>query len=496
MPENLVAPVHLLVEFDADLENLFEIVLEIVKQLVHVAIADQDHLDVDVDRLGLQRGSAEREEHVDGLNLELAVIERALQRAPDAGFGQRVERVHHQEAAIGAEERPAAQIHEIGIPSAAIVVAAMNRAENVRVGGNRLEDHGTLFLLAMREDHIHAVDAEGIAIGAFRSRRAASLGRRLFVLAFAFLERIEIVENVVADFFEIFGNLRAGIFFLQLFDHAIDQHGSSFLLEIAHFAREFARERERAPVDDGEFLAELIVFAFEFLGGGAFELSFVHHLGDFLDRHHLAVEHRENFGQRDRAHLHAAERKLVARDAAREIVHQFLFAQREALDDARFLALERLAFENLWNAPAQEVDSRLDFLAEGVGLAARQRQQARTVGILEVVHVAAVGRGLRLGMHLLDHAHDHAAAAGAGKAADEEVVAGSGQLDAHAQGAQRAVLPEIVRGGLDVGRRFKRNASGIAAPAQFLRRQPVVIRLRFGVLGHSVDYLPVRGPLL
>ncbi len=276
----------------------------------------------------------------------------------------------------------------------------------------------------------------------------------------------------MADLFEIFGNLRARIFFLELFDHAIDQHRRGFLLEVAHLAGEFARERERAPVDDREFLAELIVFAFEFLGGGAFELPLLHHLGDFLDGHHLAVEHGENFGQRDRAHLHAAERELVARDAAREIVHQFLFAQREALDDARFLALERLAFEDLRDAAAQEVDAGLDFLAERIGLAARQREQARPVGILEIVHVAAIRRGLGLRMHLLDHAHDHAAAAGAGKTADEKVVAGSGELDAHAQGAQRAVLAEVVRGGLDVGGRLERNARGIAAPAQFFRRQP------------------------
>ncbi len=117
------------------------------------------------------------------------------------------------------------------------------------------------------------------------------------------------------------------------------------------------------PVDDGEFLAELIVFALEFLGGGAFELALVHHLGDFLDRHHLAVENRENLRQRHRAHLHAAQRELLAGDAAREIVHQFLFAQGEALDDARFLALEGLAFEYLRDAAAQEVDSGLHFLS-------------------------------------------------------------------------------------------------------------------------------------
>ena len=199
------------------------------------------------------------------------------------------------------------------------------------------------------------------------------------------------------------------------------------------------------PVDDREFLPELIVLALEFLGGRVFQFPFLHHFRDFLDRDHLAFENGKNFRQRDRAHLHAAERELLARDPAREIVHQFFFAQRESLDDARFLPLEGLAFEDLRNAPAQKIDPGFDFFLERVRLAARQSQQARPVGILEVIYVAAVGSGLALRAQFLDHPNDHAAAAGAGKSADEEVVTGRGQLDAHAQGAQRAVLPEVVR---------------------------------------------------
>ena len=67
------------------------------------------------------------------LNFELGVIQGALERAPDAGFGQGVERVHDQEAAIGAQERAGAQIHEIGGPHAARIVAALDGAEKVGV---------------------------------------------------------------------------------------------------------------------------------------------------------------------------------------------------------------------------------------------------------------------------------------------------------------------------------------------------------------------------
>ncbi len=153
-----------------------------------------------------------------------------------------------------------------------------------------------------------------------------------------------------------------------------------FLFEVTEFAGEFARERQRLAVNDRKFLAELFVLAFDVFGDRAFEFAFVHHLGDVFDGHHLAFEHRENLGQRHGADLHVAQGKLFARDAPREIVHQFFFAYRVAVDDAALLALEGFALEHLRNAPAQKLDARLHILLEAVGLAARQREQAGAVG--------------------------------------------------------------------------------------------------------------------
>src|SRR6266705_7034654 len=76
--------------------------------------------------------------------------------------------------------------------------------------------------------------------------------------------------------------------------------------------------------------------------------------------------------------------------APREIVHQFLFAYREALDDPPLLPLKRFAFENLRNAAAQEIDSRLHVFFERIGLPARKGDQPRPVRQLEIVDVTAV----------------------------------------------------------------------------------------------------------
>ncbi len=255
--------------------------------------------DVDVDRLGLQRGGAERKEHFQRLNFQLGVIERALERAPHAGFGQRVKRVHDQETAVGAQQRAGAQIHEVRSPDAARIVAALDGAEKIGIGRRGLENDRRSVFFIVRQHHVHAVDAKRIALRcgrdagrAVRRRTAAGL-----LFAFALLEGFEIVENVVAHFLEIFGNQVAGIFFLQLLDEAVHQHGGRFLLEVAQFAGQFARKRERLAVDDGEFLAELLVLAFQILGDNRFQLAFVHHLRNVFDGHHLPIEHRENFRQ-------------------------------------------------------------------------------------------------------------------------------------------------------------------------------------------------------
>jgi hypothetical protein len=99
------------------------------------------------------------------------------------------------------------------------------------------------------------------------------------------------------------------------------------------------------------------------------------------------------------------------------------------------LPLEGLAFEHLGDAPPQKIDPGLNVFFEGIGLAAREGQQARAVGQLEIVDVAAVERFLGGRVKLLDHARDGAAAAGSCQAADKYVVARRGKFHAHFQGA-------------------------------------------------------------
>ena len=219
----------------------------------------------------------------------------------------------------------------------------------------------------------------------------------------------------------------------------------------------------------------------------------MHQLGNVFDRHHLPFEDRKNFRQRDGADLHVAQRKLFARDAPREVVHQFFFANREAVHDAALLPLERFAFEDLRNSAAQELDAALHVFLEVIGLSARQREQARPVRTLEIVDVAAIQRRFRRGMNLVDHVRDRAAAAGSGKTADKNVVSRRAQLDAHFQRAKGAFLADQIGDQFGFGRGFKRNRRGIAAPPQLFGRQSS--KQIYGFSGHRETFV-IPGALL
>ena len=88
LADDVVVHLHLFVELDAHLENLLELLFVGVEHFVKIAIADEDDLHSEVDRLGLERRGAEGKKQLHGLDFELGMIQRALECAPDAHFGR------------------------------------------------------------------------------------------------------------------------------------------------------------------------------------------------------------------------------------------------------------------------------------------------------------------------------------------------------------------------------------------------------------------------
>ncbi len=138
--DDAVAHGHFLVEFHAHLENFAKVFFILIQQLVQGAVADEDHFDVDIDGFRLLRASAKGIKHFQRLNLQPVVVQRALQRAPHADLRQRFQRIHDQEAAIGAEQRTAAQVHEVAAPAAARVIGALDGSEQIGVGWRGFKD--------------------------------------------------------------------------------------------------------------------------------------------------------------------------------------------------------------------------------------------------------------------------------------------------------------------------------------------------------------------
>src|ERR1019366_3483365 len=177
------------------------------------------------------------------------------------------------------------------------------------------------------------------------------------------------------------------------------------------------------------------------------------------------------FRQRDRSDLHVPQRKLFARDATREVVHQFFLARRIAVNNSRFLPLKRFAFKHLRNSSPQKFNSGLHVLLESIRPPPRQSQQTRTILIFEIIYIAAIGRLRRFRPQLFEDTRDRTSSTCSGQPAHKHVVPRRGNFDSHFQRAQSAVLSDHSFERLSLGGSFIWHTGGIATPAQLFRRK-------------------------
>src|SRR5450631_889647 len=479
-----VAHLHLFVKLDAHLKNFPKVFFVVVQHLVQLAVPDQNHLHIQVHRFRLQSAPAKRVKHLQRLNLQPVVIQSPLQSPPNPSLRKRLQRIHNQKSAVGPQQRPRPQIHKITGPPAPRVVSALNGPKQIRIGRRGLKNHRRAILIAMRQNYIHAIQTKRIAVRptAWHLRHPIQRRRALaftLSLTLALLKRIEVVQQVMPHFLQIFRHANIRIFLLQLFDHAIYKYRSRLLLQITQLASQFPRKRERLPVNHGKFLPKLLILPLDLLRHRRIQLSFMHHLRNILDGHHLSLEHWKNLRQRHRSDLHMPECKLLTRNPPREIVHQLFFAHRESLDDPPLLPLKRFALKHLRNPPPQKINPRLHLFFIGIRLPPWQRQKPGPIRNLEIIDVTPVHRRLRNGMQLLNHPGDRPAAASPRQPAHKNVVPRRRQFHAHFQSPQGPLLPDEtfaqfrLRGGL------KRQTRSLAPPPQFPWRQLRMHRSRF-----------------
>jgi hypothetical protein len=211
---------HVLVEVDHHLEQLAEFRVEVVQQVVDHSLADQHHLDVERDRLGLERHGADQAQHLsERLGADLARAQRALERLPGERLGKHLDRVEQQVAAVGAVERARLDQGEVGHQRAHLG-DVLDAADQVAVRRVVLIHDRRSLGVGVLDQHVDAVAPEGhVGLLALRDWDA-ELHRLLAFLGL--LEHFRVVEHVLLERREVGAHLGHGLVLrLQLLDQAV-----------------------------------------------------------------------------------------------------------------------------------------------------------------------------------------------------------------------------------------------------------------------------------
>ena len=108
-------------------EHRAEVRIGLPERVVVLALADHHDLHVDRDRVGLERAREPEQAGRGGADLELAGLDRPLQRHPRARLRDELDGVHDQEPAVGLQQRAAADRGRVGAEAHRPVLDAVDR---------------------------------------------------------------------------------------------------------------------------------------------------------------------------------------------------------------------------------------------------------------------------------------------------------------------------------------------------------------------------------
>ncbi|MNC29977.1 hypothetical protein D3C75_782460 [compost metagenome] len=225
----------------------------------------------------------------------------------------------------------------------------------------------------------------------------------------------------------------------------------------------------QALLEQGDILVELLAHLFRQLG----EFGFIQR---------LAVGHR---GEGDVAGVAVQGHVLFQRGALDHIQGAVVTLVEGAVDGA-FLLLVRRVLEHRREGRQQVVDEPVHVGDERPGAAGRQLQCAGFTGVIEVVDVDPVGRGLLALALGLEVALDEREAAGAGLAHHVHVVTRARHGHAELQGLDSTLLAQDSAKRLQIVGIGKGKLLGGETPGQGFRRET---QARSDRIGHWVSLL-------
>ena len=441
-----VPPVHPAAEVGGDPEQLGELRVVEGEQIVDHRIAEEDDLQVQRDRLRLQR---RRRGEAQGLGRRLDADAGRAQRPFERLVGVRVHEqlagVDDQAAAVGPVQGARLDQGEVGHQRPELG-HVLDPPDQVRLRRMVLVDHGralgealALAPLRLVHQHVDPVAAEGPAALLPPLRRRQHHLRPALLLG---QEVVGILDDVVADGVEVGENGRkVGPARLQSVDQVADGVHGRLAVQVLDLLALFL-----LPVRD--LAEERLQLLLQRLRTQRPPLLFLRReLLELLRPQHLAVLDRRQ-RQADRR---ADERHVALAGAGLQGVEPLLLALLELLLDHVLAVAVLLALERRRDRMAKLVDELLGVVVKGPRLPRRKPDRPRLVRLGEVVDVTPFRRRRPAGGDALRIAADEVVLAGAGRAEGEQVVAGVAHAHGEVHRLGRALLADGLLERLELG---------------------------------------------
>jgi hypothetical protein len=336
-----------------------------------MTLADQDHLQIERDRFGLDgQRRQQAEELTQRLDLDLACAQRAFQPLPGIRLGQQFFRVEHQVATVRARQGARADHREVG-DQRAHVGNVIDAADQVLEARLVFEDHWRALGAAVIDAQIDLVAGE--------RQVAGDRAHRPFRLAFRFAQLFGALDDVMHHFVEEGDDiLQIRVMRLELLDQMANRQRHRLAAQFHQARLQFTPPARKLMQQLAQLFAvffDQLVDARLFLVRQRFEVFRPHRL--------FALQRGEHEALRG-----AQQRNAVFTGGLTKLAQGLIFAFLVFLLHRFGLAAEGVAVECGGDRLGQIGDETLHVGLQRGAAAGGQDQQPRTVAVGEVIHVA------------------------------------------------------------------------------------------------------------
>ena len=356
------------VEIRLHLEEAREVGIVGRQQIVELAIAEQHHLDLERDRLGIEGLGRDEAGRLDGLlDADLARLDGSLERFPGKGRQQQAAGIEQEIAPVGFVQGTRLDQQEVGHQRAHLG-EVLDASDHVAVGGIVLLHDGgaAASRFAVGGHDVDLVSAQAGILGAVD--RPLDDGVLLFARG---QEEGDIAHHVVAGGLEVGGSIRhVAERSVQLDERVPDGRLCHLLVELAELRAAFL-VRQGQPLENG---AQLL-FQDRDLVLDIASHGFRQRIED-LGLHHLALMH----GRHGKAGGGAQQRDVLGLRFLAQRLQRLLVAGAELLVDGAPAHLVVLALEADRQHATQLVERRDHALGEVLRPSMRKLERLGAIG--------------------------------------------------------------------------------------------------------------------